>query len=29
MTMYDLIFLAMIVVFFGVSEAYIRFAARL
>jgi hypothetical protein len=27
--MYDLIYVAMLVGFFGVSEAYIRFAARL
>jgi hypothetical protein len=27
--MYDLIFLATIIGFFGISEAYIRFAARL
>jgi hypothetical protein len=28
-SMHDLIYFAMIVGFFGVSEAYIRFAARL
>jgi len=27
--MYDFIFLAMIAGFFGVSEAYVRFSARL